>query len=718
MYDYTPLPKIVFRLCLCGGLYALAVAIATTMFSSSFNFYLLHLGNAITVIFMNQETVQYCKYLYPLVSYATSFVALAFGATVVHILIASAVNVVEQILMHFIMLKFLGSLRDIYLFRTLRFLRVLFVIALPFSVVMAIIGTTALVLSSHDMFTRTLLVYTVSHVAGNYLGLYSYYVLRGFKWRQRPPIHYMRDLVAVCAIEILLNVWKGYGIYRQAATVQIYPLLAYIAARYNQSYTALADVLVVLIVLGAVILKRGPYYMTGTTNLSLFISLFIMLMYSACLTALLSFYMQQRRTALNNVSRLKDELFLVSTQVSHDVRAPLMHITSVCENLQTVPYTINDLEEVNFSCQTISDIMDSWLIILSKSENISFLTSSEEMTVTGDTSVEYMSTEESLSVLLRKNVVYANRIILLSGKPLSMHTSESNNYTKLQFSNKMLQHVLINLISNAVKYSKQGTISVLADFDQTKQELSIIVKDQGIGISRENIPRLFNNFFRIQNEEEQETPGLNASFGIGLAIVKSLILKMHGSITVSSELCVGTEFKITVPCYDIIQDNYSDGARDTRCNTASDDTTFNENNDIEKQQNSKRGEINLSEIRVLIAEDNRMCSFVFGKQLSECASVSITDDGALVLDMIRFGRHEVVMLDGNLPNHTGQQILGIVDNWKLPKPPVIVTISADNKAFSTKSHPSLIVEHCPKPCSKQQLLNAITTALKRQQKAR
>jgi hypothetical protein len=422
--------RAIFRLGYSSALYALSVVCATLMFYDSTNYYLLHLGNAIVVVFMNQEQVSFVKYLYPLCAYAASYVALPFNTTVTHIAIASSCNVVEQMLMHVIMLKTLKSLKDRYLYESMPFLKVLFCIALPFSIGMAVVGTAALSFGEGDPFIKTLLVYAASHVSGNYLGLYTYYVLRGLSW-QRPPKAYLRDLCIVCTVEVLLNAWRQqqYGDFRQAASVQIYPLLAYIAARYDQRYTALADVLVISIVLVAVVLKRGPYYMESATSLSLFISLFILLMYSACLTALLSFSMQQRRTALGNVSRLKDELFLVSSQVSHDVRAPLTHIISVCENLQTAACTsANDLTEVGFSCQTIVDVMESWLMILSESETDKESGTKKSSSITHVLTASNKSmSSETMTTLLRKIEVYGNRVIQLSGKDLTLRTVEHNS---------------------------------------------------------------------------------------------------------------------------------------------------------------------------------------------------------------------------------------------------------------------------------------------------
>jgi signal transduction histidine kinase len=680
-----------YRLLCCSVLYALSVAGATNLFASSSNYYLLHLGNSWVVIFMNYEfnVVPYMRWFYPLACYASSFIALLFNATSQHILIASAVNIVEQVLMHVIMVKTL-NLRDIYVFRSLRFLYVLFGISLILSFIMSLVGTVSLVLVSGDAFVKTLITYTSSHVAGNYLGLYSYYVLRGFGWRNWPPRPYIRDLMIVCTLEMLLNGWKKYGYFKQAATVQIYPLLAYIASRYNQSYTALADVLVACIVIIAVVVRRGPYFTKQLDNFSVFISLFIVLMYSACLTALLSFFMEQRRVALSKVSQLKDDLLLISSQISHDLRAPLTHVMSVCENLRYHSISDADLEEVNFSCETVSDIMESWLNILSASSSMVEAVTPEEVHLLAESEVQ------TLAVFVRKIKVYGNRVIILSGKQLTLHVVQTSNCLSLKFNHKMLQHVIINLVSNAIKYSEaSGRIVVTANYHDMHHVLCIQVSDEGIGIADSHIPHLFDRFYRI-GHAGNKCGRLETSFGIGLSIVKSLVVKMGGSVYVASKLGAGTTFNVTVPCF-------------------STNITEPVEAEVEQKRSSSSSGLDcasFSNLRVLIVEDNPMCSYLFAKHLSDCcASVRVIEDGALVMAIIKQCRYDVILLDGNLPNKSGQEILASIQKIceTLSLLPVIVTISG-GMDFTEEPKP-LVVEHCTKPFTKKQLFAAIDRGL-------
>ncbi|MGL5077489.1 MAG: sensor histidine kinase, partial [Waterburya sp.] len=105
---------------------------------------------------------------------------------------------------------------------------------------------------------------------------------------------------------------------------------------------------------------------------------------------------------------------------------------------------------------------------------------------------------------------------------------------------KLLHHILTNLLSNACKYSPQDSI---VDFEiaNINSELIFIIRDRGIGIPPQDMPKLFNSFYRASNSEGFQGTGL------GLAIAKEYVELHQGAIAVESELEVGTTFKVTIP---------------------------------------------------------------------------------------------------------------------------------------------------------------------------
>ena len=108
-----------------------------------------------------------------------------------------------------------------------------------------------------------------------------------------------------------------------------------------------------------------------------------------------------------------------------------------------------------------------------------------------------------------------------------------------------LSQILTNLLDNAIKYTPDGG-HVSVDLSKADQEMArVVVQDTGQGIPPEALPKLFDPFFRVHQQERSHTKGL----GLGLAIVKDLVDLHGGSITVHSEIDGGTQFEFTIPLY-------------------------------------------------------------------------------------------------------------------------------------------------------------------------
>lgn len=106
----------------------------------------------------------------------------------------------------------------------------------------------------------------------------------------------------------------------------------------------------------------------------------------------------------------------------------------------------------------------------------------------------------------------------------------------------MLKNILLNLISNAIKFSQEGKTVKVSTVVQNK-ELVISVKDHGLGIPEEDQPHLFSTFFRAKNVSNIQGTGL------GLPIVKRYVTLLGGDIELISELEKGTEVTISLPEY-------------------------------------------------------------------------------------------------------------------------------------------------------------------------
>lgn len=105
------------------------------------------------------------------------------------------------------------------------------------------------------------------------------------------------------------------------------------------------------------------------------------------------------------------------------------------------------------------------------------------------------------------------------------------------------KQVLINLIGNAIKYTEKGQVEIIIRPGETGKNLEIRIKDTGLGMTAEERERLFQKFYRVQNEKTQKIIGT----GLGLWITKQLVELMKGKIIVDSIKDVGTQVTLSFP---------------------------------------------------------------------------------------------------------------------------------------------------------------------------
>ncbi|HUG34609.1 MAG TPA: ATP-binding protein [Anaerolineales bacterium] len=116
-----------------------------------------------------------------------------------------------------------------------------------------------------------------------------------------------------------------------------------------------------------------------------------------------------------------------------------------------------------------------------------------------------------------------------------------NDMPLMEADRDKIKQVLLNLISNAIKYNRpNGSVIVTGNYTDT--ELSMIVQDTGMGIPDESIPHLFEKFFRVREHE-----GNANGTGLGLSICKQIIQGHNGRIEVKSKIGVGTSFGVHIP---------------------------------------------------------------------------------------------------------------------------------------------------------------------------
>ena len=225
-----------------------------------------------------------------------------------------------------------------------------------------------------------------------------------------------------------------------------------------------------------------------------------------------------------------------------------------------------------------------------------------------------------------------------------------------------MQEILTNIISNAVKYTPPGG-KVTIDTQELPCDregyinIRTIVADTGIGMSKEFLPHLFDSFVRERNTTAAKVAGS----GLGMAIVKSLVDLMDGTIEAESELGKGTKFTVTIP-HKIAAAEY-----------------YEKRSLLEAMEG-----INFSGKRILLAEDNDLNAEIAIAILKEMGfSVDRAEDGILCVDKLEkepAGTYDLVLMDIQMPNMDGykatQVIRHLQDKKKAQLPIVAMTANA------------------------------------------
>jgi len=200
-----------------------------------------------------------------------------------------------------------------------------------------------------------------------------------------------------------------------------------------------------------------------------------------------------------------------------------------------------------------------------------------------------------------------------------------------------LQQILLNLTSNAIKFTEQGRVDVnisiarAADAAHDANKLLITVSDTGIGIATDRLDAIFDVF---QQADGSITRRFGGS-GLGLSIARELAELMDGSVEVSSTIGVGTTFVVTLPLMAAEAQSAADG-----------EMRIDEANSI----SSTASVLGASPIRVVVAEDNEVNQMVVAAMLEDIASVvTMVANGQALLDELQRADYDIVLMDCQMP---------------------------------------------------------------------
>lgn len=201
-----------------------------------------------------------------------------------------------------------------------------------------------------------------------------------------------------------------------------------------------------------------------------------------------------------------------------------------------------------------------------------------------------------------------------------------------------LREILLNVISNSIKYTPEGgsvTVDITEEGHDAEKKVSFYrftIEDTGIGMSKEYLPHIFEEFSREHTSTESKVIGT----GLGLPIVKSLVDLMGGTIEVSSEVAVGTKTIIILPFL----------VSEEECKDA-----------VQEQQESTKLLALLMGKRILLAEDNELNAEIAITILEEEGlKVEWAEDGIKCLEMLKKvpeDYYDMILMDIQMPNMDG-----------------------------------------------------------------
>ncbi|EJV2095789.1 aerobic respiration two-component sensor histidine kinase ArcB [Escherichia coli] len=313
--------------------------------------------------------------------------------------------------------------------------------------------------------------------------------------------------------------------------------------------------------------------------------------------------------ALERASR--DKTTFIST-ISHELRTPLNGIVGLSRILLDTELTAEQekyLKTIHVSAVTLGNIFND-IIDMDKMERRKVQLDNQPVDFTS-----FLADLENLSALQAQQK--GLRFNLEPTLPLPHQVITDGT---------RLRQILWNLISNAVKFTQQGQVTVRVRYDEGDM-LHFEVEDSGIGIPQDELDKIFAMYYQVKDSHGGKPA---TGTGIGLAVSRRLAKNMGGDITVTSEQGKGSTFTLTIHAPSVAEEL---------------DDAFDED------------DMPLPALNVLLVEDIELNVIVARSVLEKLGnSVDVAMTGKAALEMFKPGEYDLVLLDIQLPDMTGLDI--------------------------------------------------------------
>ncbi|MCI9845993.1 response regulator [Flavobacterium pectinovorum] len=327
------------------------------------------------------------------------------------------------------------------------------------------------------------------------------------------------------------------------------------------------------------------------------------------------------------INEVKMDFF---TNVSHELRTPLTLILAPLEELLKMPFTDKTFK---------------------KKHELMFINAKRLYNLV-DQLFEFRKTEMGTRQLKvgKGDIVRFTHEIFESFKPLSEKNSIHFTYHAaveqllFYFDKDAMEKILFNLLSNAFKYTKTGQ-SISIELLKKNDTVEIKVTDTGVGISEEDISKVFDRFYQVNNRE------MNLGSGVGLAFTKRLVELHHGSISVESTIEKGSIFTVAIPIADVVYRN------DQQIQDSAYELSILSDNDLVTDDSLALEEEIIIErdqpLKLLIVDDNKEILDYLQDYFGKIYEVLVAYDGQMALDLLEIQPVDIIISDVMMPELDG-----------------------------------------------------------------
>ena len=363
--------------------------------------------------------------------------------------------------------------------------------------------------------------------------------------------------------------------------------------------------------------------------------------------------------------------------MSHEIRTPINSIIGMNEIIlrdckdETIRGYAEDVKSANqYLLSLVNDILDYSKIQAGKMEIVPIEYNMSDLLKRVSKLVQYRVAEKDLEFVLKV----------------------SDNVPARLFGDEIrVSQILINLISNAVKYTEKGTVSLQVEAVKTREELDAIrfvVEDTGIGIRKEDMDALFTEFARIDLQHNRAIEGT----GLGMSIVSGLVNQMNGTISVESEYGNGSRFEVILPQKIVTTERES------------------KNRDLLEKERKARENLNLSGKKILVADDAELNCRVLQIMLERFhAQVDCVSSGLEALGMTKKKQYDMVLLDHMMPEMDGVEAIGKIrkQDAYYEKLPIIALTGNYSPTAKVEYQSYGFTDYLEKPLSLEKLENVL-----------